>query len=206
MWLRHKVYSGLDDILPSEIYRQNMYLCMIEEPVCLKYRDDIGVDKIMWECDYPHTDTTWPDVAVDDAGSARGGRRHRRGGRARSPTATPNASSTGRWPRLTCWPVPHRRDRSPAGSPGPGQKHLAAGRRGGGGPTRRRRGRAAASPPCGLQRAAAPRHWRGRPLVARRPRRAPTASPVGCVTMAPVRPSWWKHAPPSVTTGSCIAG
>ena len=34
---------------------------MIEEPVCLKYRDDIGVDKIMWECDYPHTDTVWPD-------------------------------------------------------------------------------------------------------------------------------------------------
>ena len=61
MWLRHKVYSDLDDILPSEIYRQNMYLCMIEEPVCLKYRDDIGVDHIMWECDYPHTDTTWPD-------------------------------------------------------------------------------------------------------------------------------------------------
>jgi predicted TIM-barrel fold metal-dependent hydrolase len=34
---------------------------MIEEPVCLKYRNDIGVDHIMWECDYPHTDTTWPD-------------------------------------------------------------------------------------------------------------------------------------------------
>ena len=61
MWLRHKGYSGLDETLPSEIYRQNMYLCMIEEPVCLKYRDDIGVDHIMWECDYPHTDTTWPD-------------------------------------------------------------------------------------------------------------------------------------------------
>jgi hypothetical protein len=61
MWLRHQVYSGLDDILPSEIFRRNMYLCMIEEPVCLKYRNDIGVDHILWECDYPHTDTTWPD-------------------------------------------------------------------------------------------------------------------------------------------------
>jgi predicted TIM-barrel fold metal-dependent hydrolase len=37
-----------------------MYLCMIEEPICLKYRDDIGVDKILWECDYPHTDSVWP--------------------------------------------------------------------------------------------------------------------------------------------------
>jgi predicted TIM-barrel fold metal-dependent hydrolase len=61
MWLRHKHYSGFDDVLPSEIFRRNMYLCMIEEPVCLKYRDDIGLDRIMWECDYPHTDTVWPE-------------------------------------------------------------------------------------------------------------------------------------------------
>ena len=61
MWLRHKYYSGLDDTLPSEVFRRNMYLCMIEEPVCLKYRYDIGVDRILWECDYPHTDSTWPD-------------------------------------------------------------------------------------------------------------------------------------------------
>ncbi|MET0324839.1 MAG: amidohydrolase family protein [Ilumatobacteraceae bacterium] len=61
MWLRHKAYNDFDDTLPSDIYRQNMYLCMIEEPICLKYRDDIGVDKIMWECDYPHTDTVWPE-------------------------------------------------------------------------------------------------------------------------------------------------
>ena len=85
MWLRHQVYSGLDDILPSEIYRRNMYLCMIEEPVCLKYRDDIGVDHIMWECDYPHTDTTWPESPVDDAGSARGGGCLRRRGEAHHP-------------------------------------------------------------------------------------------------------------------------
>jgi predicted TIM-barrel fold metal-dependent hydrolase len=61
MWERHKRYSGLDDVLPSEIFRQNMYLCMIEEPVCLRYRNDIGIDRIMWECDYPHTDTVWPE-------------------------------------------------------------------------------------------------------------------------------------------------
>lgn len=61
MWLRHKLYSGLDDLLPSQIFRQNMFLAMIEEPVCLQFRDHIGIDKIMWECDYPHTDCTWPD-------------------------------------------------------------------------------------------------------------------------------------------------
>ena len=60
MWDRHAFYSGLDGAPPSEIFRQNMYLCMIEEPICLKYRADIGVDKILWECDYPHTDSVWP--------------------------------------------------------------------------------------------------------------------------------------------------
>jgi len=60
MWVRHGYYSKFEGALPSEIFRQNMYLCMIEEPICLKYRDDIGIDKIMWECDYPHTDTVWP--------------------------------------------------------------------------------------------------------------------------------------------------
>jgi predicted TIM-barrel fold metal-dependent hydrolase len=62
MYLRHRAWSGTDDILPSDIYKQNMYLCMIEEPVCLKYVDDIGADHIVWECDYPHADTVWPDT------------------------------------------------------------------------------------------------------------------------------------------------
>jgi predicted TIM-barrel fold metal-dependent hydrolase len=60
-WVRHGTYNGLGGMLPSEIFQQNMYLCMVEEPICLKYRDDIGIDKIMWECDYPHNDTTWPE-------------------------------------------------------------------------------------------------------------------------------------------------
>jgi predicted TIM-barrel fold metal-dependent hydrolase len=61
MWDRHRLHSNLDDTLPSEIFHRNMYLCMIEEPICLKYHADIGVDRIMWECDYPHADTVWPD-------------------------------------------------------------------------------------------------------------------------------------------------
>ena len=37
-----------------------MWFCMIEEPVGLNTRHDIGIDRIVWECDYPHADTTWP--------------------------------------------------------------------------------------------------------------------------------------------------
>jgi predicted TIM-barrel fold metal-dependent hydrolase len=60
-WVKHSSYSGLSGMLPSEIFQRNMYLCMVDEPIGLKYRHDIGIDHILWECDYPHNDTTWPD-------------------------------------------------------------------------------------------------------------------------------------------------
>jgi hypothetical protein len=33
---------------------------MIEEPWGIEQRDFIGVDRILWESDYPHADTPWP--------------------------------------------------------------------------------------------------------------------------------------------------
>jgi len=60
-YARHKYWSTLPEGMPSEVAAKNMWWCMIEEPVGLKYRYDIGVDRIMWECDYPHADSTWPD-------------------------------------------------------------------------------------------------------------------------------------------------
>jgi predicted TIM-barrel fold metal-dependent hydrolase len=59
-FVRHKYWTTLPEGLPSEVAHRNMWWCMIEEPVGLKYRHDIGVDRIMWECDYPHSDTPWP--------------------------------------------------------------------------------------------------------------------------------------------------
>jgi predicted TIM-barrel fold metal-dependent hydrolase len=67
-WLRHKYWTHSDDMLPSEVFRRNFWFCMIEEPVGLQFREYIGVDRILWECDYPHVDTTWPwsQKAVED--------------------------------------------------------------------------------------------------------------------------------------------
>jgi predicted TIM-barrel fold metal-dependent hydrolase len=59
-WERHKYWNDLDDTLPSEICRRSMFFCMIEEPWGLTQRDVIGVDNILFETDYPHSDTTWP--------------------------------------------------------------------------------------------------------------------------------------------------
>jgi predicted TIM-barrel fold metal-dependent hydrolase len=60
-FLRHRLWAGMhDDLLPSDVFRRNMWVCMIEEPIGLTFREHIGVDRILWECDYPHADTPWP--------------------------------------------------------------------------------------------------------------------------------------------------
>ncbi len=46
--------------LPSEVFREHILACFITDPSGLQLRDKVGIDNIAWECDYPHTDTTWP--------------------------------------------------------------------------------------------------------------------------------------------------
>ena len=46
---------------PSEVFRDHILACYITDPSGLLLRDRIGIDIIAWECDYPHTDTTWPE-------------------------------------------------------------------------------------------------------------------------------------------------
>ena len=57
---KHRLHQHMDDLLPSEVWHRNIWGCMIDEPIGLKSRYDIGIDKILWECDYPHCDSTWP--------------------------------------------------------------------------------------------------------------------------------------------------
>jgi predicted TIM-barrel fold metal-dependent hydrolase len=61
---RNQVWTGQDfgDKLPSEVFRDHVLACFITDPSGLKLRHEIGVDLLAWECDYPHTDTTWPDA------------------------------------------------------------------------------------------------------------------------------------------------
>ena len=61
-WDRHKHWNDISDadVLPSEVARRNMWFCMIEEPIGLKYRHDFDVGHILWESDYPHADTPFP--------------------------------------------------------------------------------------------------------------------------------------------------
>jgi len=53
----HQSFAGRK---PSQVWREHFITCFIDDPVGVKNRDDVGIDTITWECDYPHSDTTWP--------------------------------------------------------------------------------------------------------------------------------------------------
>ncbi len=57
-WLGH----DFGDQLPSDIFRDHSLACYVTDPTALKVRHDIGIDIIAWECDYPHSDSIWPDA------------------------------------------------------------------------------------------------------------------------------------------------
>jgi predicted TIM-barrel fold metal-dependent hydrolase len=44
----------------TEVFREHVLACFISDPSTLVLRDRIGIDNIAWECDYPHSDSTWP--------------------------------------------------------------------------------------------------------------------------------------------------
>jgi predicted TIM-barrel fold metal-dependent hydrolase len=57
-WLGH----DFGDKLPSQIFKEHSLACYVTDPSALKLRDDIGIDVIAWECDYPHSDSIWPNA------------------------------------------------------------------------------------------------------------------------------------------------
>lgn len=51
--------------LPSEVFREHFLSCFIEDKFgCANYKA-VGEDIIAYECDYPHSDCTWPHVAEE---------------------------------------------------------------------------------------------------------------------------------------------
>jgi predicted TIM-barrel fold metal-dependent hydrolase len=68
----HHRWTGQDfgDRLPSEVFRQHFLTCFIADPVGVNLRHDIGIDNIAWECDYPHSDSSWPEAPEELAAVA----------------------------------------------------------------------------------------------------------------------------------------
>ena len=60
-WERSR-YEGLRNTeRPSEVFAQNIWVCMISDLYAIRNRDLIGIDKLMWEADFPHNDSNWPN-------------------------------------------------------------------------------------------------------------------------------------------------
>jgi predicted TIM-barrel fold metal-dependent hydrolase len=65
VYKRHRFWTGQDlgGVLPSVRAREVFTYCFIEDEAGLSHRELIGVDNITWECDYPHSASTWPMAA-----------------------------------------------------------------------------------------------------------------------------------------------
>lgn len=50
------------DLRPADVLRRNFWFATIDDPSTIATRYTIGVDRIMFESDYPHGDGTWPDT------------------------------------------------------------------------------------------------------------------------------------------------
>jgi predicted TIM-barrel fold metal-dependent hydrolase len=57
-WLGH----DFGDKLPSDIFREHSLACYVTDPAALKIREEVGIDIIAWECDYPHSDSIFPNA------------------------------------------------------------------------------------------------------------------------------------------------
>jgi predicted TIM-barrel fold metal-dependent hydrolase len=62
VYKQHRAWTHQDfgDKLPSEVFLERVVTCFIDDAFGIKNRSELNVDMITWECDYPHSDSTWP--------------------------------------------------------------------------------------------------------------------------------------------------
>lgn len=60
----HRAWTNQDfgDKLPSQVFNERILTCFIDDAVGMEVRNHLNPDHIHWECDYPHSDSTWPQA------------------------------------------------------------------------------------------------------------------------------------------------
>ena len=53
-------HQNFGDKLPSEVFLERIVTCFIVDAFGIESRDKLNIDMVTWECDYPHSDSTWP--------------------------------------------------------------------------------------------------------------------------------------------------
>ncbi len=63
VYRHHKAWTNQDfgGRLPSEVFNEHVLTCFIDDPVGIEILHHLNRDNVHWECDYPHSDSTWPD-------------------------------------------------------------------------------------------------------------------------------------------------
>jgi predicted TIM-barrel fold metal-dependent hydrolase len=62
------------DLLPSEYFQRNIYTTFLIDQVAVNNRYAVGIDRMMWMCDFPHSVSNWPiDVELAHAQMKAGG-------------------------------------------------------------------------------------------------------------------------------------
>jgi predicted TIM-barrel fold metal-dependent hydrolase len=49
------------DLKPDELLLRNFWFCLVDEPLAMVQRHHIGIENILFETDFPHADSPWPD-------------------------------------------------------------------------------------------------------------------------------------------------
>jgi predicted TIM-barrel fold metal-dependent hydrolase len=62
VYQHHHAWTGQDfgDRLPSQVFKERLIICFIDDAFGVENRASLELDNVCWECDYPHSDSTWP--------------------------------------------------------------------------------------------------------------------------------------------------
>jgi predicted TIM-barrel fold metal-dependent hydrolase len=66
VWRENRAWGGVSEKVfepPSEIFKRHVYGCFFDDAHGLRSIEEIGVDNVTYESDYPHSDSTWPHTA-----------------------------------------------------------------------------------------------------------------------------------------------
>ncbi len=69
---RHWMPAGALSKLPSEYFREHVYVTFQDDWVAFRLKDLCNVRRLMWANDFPHSDSTWPDSQAILAEHAQG--------------------------------------------------------------------------------------------------------------------------------------
>ena len=58
----YEVITSYGGKKPSEVFKEHFLICFIDDAFGLHNLEYVNQDLVAYECDYPHSDTLWPEV------------------------------------------------------------------------------------------------------------------------------------------------